>query len=260
MKNDYPWTWEDSACTDYLHPGWPLIDAMVARGKKPESVLVLGCGNGRSMNALALQNPDIEFIGVDMNAGYIERARDMAPVNTTYHCARFHQVMKLRLQVDLVLIIGVVGFLNRLNLVSLMAAAKRSLKKDGTIILNFPNKMRFAERMIYRDAIVPSGRNKEAALRVVQLIAAKHPSETVREYGEAILQNYDHDQEHFLFAPHFVPMYEWEMVKCAGKFNLALLHSCTSVWALEPDKPVNTITSEYRIHFYGRQPLHDHGH
>ena len=260
MSNaNWPWTWEDSAQTGYLREDSIHFEAIQHSGHSPRRVLMLGCGDGTSLNAMARRNPGCEFVGVDMNADYIDKATSQAPANTEYARCLFHNLGDDYGKFDTVLMVGVVGCISYLDFVSAIVTAGSHATNDVRFAFNFPNKMIFAERMIYRDAIESCGRNKEAALRAVKLIATKHPSDTLREYGRLILDNRHHDQEHFLFAPEFQPYYEWDVKKTLGRYDFSLLQSSASPFALG-DTPIEIIRNSSRWHIYGRKQVHNHRH
>jgi 2-polyprenyl-3-methyl-5-hydroxy-6-metoxy-1,4-benzoquinol methylase len=253
----WPWTWEDSACTRYLREDAVHFEAIQGSGWAPKRLLMLGCGDGTSMNAMARRNPGCQFVGVDMNSDYIRKAKADAPDNAHYRRFRFHELDNDQDSFDTVLMVGVIGCVSQLDAIAAFVAAGLNLINDGRLVFNFPNKMIFAERMIYRDAIINCGRDKNAALRAVQMIAAHHPSETVRKFGRDIVSNVSDDQEHFLFAPEFLPYYEWDMENTLGRYDFKLLQSSASPFALG-ESITYIIKSSSRWHIYGRKQMHDH--
>lgn len=264
MTTDYPWTWADSECCHYLRADAPHIDVLKGQFKwHPEHVLVLGCGDGTSMNGMARKHPGVQFTGVDMNENHIRRAQGNAPKNARYLNLKFNQLMEddftgFSGKPDTVILLGVAGYVDQINLIAALVAAGMFSTDDMRLIFNFPNALTWTERTIYRDAIADVGRRKDVAMRTVETIARWHPSQTVRAYGEA-LQASENERRHFLFAPHFKPMYDWEAEQLLARYGFSLIQSRTSALALEPITPQDMIRSDGRWQLYGREPMHDHG-
>jgi SAM-dependent methyltransferase len=64
--------WEKGA------PAPPLIEWLKNRGSLPGSVLVLGCGSGHDVRAIAKASPTARVVGLDVAASALDRARQFA--------------------------------------------------------------------------------------------------------------------------------------------------------------------------------------
>ncbi len=255
--NNWPWTWEDSECTDYLHPNAPHIEILQGRlNWSPRRVLILGCGDGTSMNGMARRNPNVQFYGVDMNARHIQKAIANSPANAKYIEAMFHEISDADLddeKVDTVLFTGTAGYIGQDALNAGLVAAAAFCADDMRLIFNFPHTMVWKQFTIYRDSIAHLGRDKQAALKVVRAISAFHPSDAVRVYGETLLVS-DSEQRHMLFAPHFEPMYDWEAQELLDTYGFSLIESRTSALSLEATS-ADFISSDFRWQVYGRKQV-----
>lgn len=254
--NNWPWTWTDSECTDYLDPDVPHIEVLQTQFSwAPRRVLVLGCGDGRSMNGMARRNPNVQFYGVDMNFYHIQKAIAGSPENATYIEGYFHELTDedFKEPPDTVIFTGVAGYIDYRDLIDTLGIIKRLSAENMRLVFNCPNAMTWKERTIYRDSIAQVGRDKQAALKIVHAIAAFHPSETVRRYGETLLMS-DSEQRHFLFAPYFEPMYDWETKELLDRYGFSLIESRTSALALEPSS-ADFIRSDFRWQVYGRNQV-----
>ena len=80
-----------SAETNYLTRQMPFIEAEMHRSKE-RTLLLLGCGDGVALNAMASRNAEWSFVGIDFNPDYIELAKGSAPGNVEYVCSDFSRV------------------------------------------------------------------------------------------------------------------------------------------------------------------------
>lgn len=255
MTTSWPWTWQDSAHCEYLNPNNPTIEVLQGQFDwSPKRVLVLGCGDGRSVNGMARRNPKVAFVGVDMNKDYIARAWFNSPPNADFLQYRFDELQPGDVEpVDTVILTGVAGYVAPEDLHTALRAARMLSSPDMRLVFNFPNAMVWREREIYRDAIATVGRDVLAAMRVVEIIACHHPSESVREYGQALLK-LESERRHFLFAPHFRPLFLWQAEALLDSHGFALIESRTSALALK-SQAVDFIKSEFGWQVYGRKSM-----
>ncbi len=100
----------------------------------PATVLDAGCGTGRV--AIELARRGIETVGVDLDAGFIERARLKAP-DLEWHCADLASV-ELGRRFDLVVAAGnVMIFLAPGSEAAVLANFARHLGPDGHLVTGF---------------------------------------------------------------------------------------------------------------------------
>jgi hypothetical protein len=193
-----------------------------------------------------------------MNFYHIQKAIAGSPPNVQYLEQSFAQMLSsdeedISSPADTVIIMGVAGYIDEDTLEDLLRVASIHGADDMRLAFNYPNALIWKERTIYRDAIARAGRNKQLALRIVAAIAAFHPSETVRRYGETLLTS-DSEQRHMLLAPHFNPIYSWEAEELLDNSGFSLIESRTSALALEPSA-ADLIKSEFRWEVYGRKSV-----
>ena len=112
----------------------PHGEASFVSAFAPATVLDAGCGTGRV--AIELARRGIETVGVDLDAGFIERARVKAP-NLEWHCADLASV-ELGRRFDLVVAAGnVMIFLAPGSEAAVLANCARHLDPDGHLVTGF---------------------------------------------------------------------------------------------------------------------------
>ena len=127
---DYDARWERLAAAGQDPHG----EANFVAAFGPASVLDAGCGTGRVAIQLARQG--IETVGVDLDAGFIERARAKAPV-LEWHVADLASV-DLGRQFDLVIAAGnVMIFLAPNSEDAVLANVARHLVSGGRFVAGF---------------------------------------------------------------------------------------------------------------------------
>jgi len=84
-------TYELSADTSYLARQMPDVEEAMDLAET-KTLLLLGCGDGEALNALATRYRDWSFVGVDFNRLYIDQAKWESPTNVSYLCADFAEI------------------------------------------------------------------------------------------------------------------------------------------------------------------------
>ena len=112
----------------------PHGEASFVSAFAPSTVLDAGCGTGRV--AIELARRGIETVGVDLDVGFIERARVKAP-NLEWHCADLASV-ELGRRFDLVVAAGnVMIFLAPGSEAAVLANCSHHLDPDGHLVTGF---------------------------------------------------------------------------------------------------------------------------
>ena len=112
----------------------PHGEASFVAAFAPATVLDAGCGTGRV--AIELARRGIETVGVDLDAGFIERARLKAP-DLEWHCADLASV-ELGRRFDLVVAAGnVMIFLASGSELTVLTNLARHLDPNGHLVTGF---------------------------------------------------------------------------------------------------------------------------
>jgi SAM-dependent methyltransferase len=103
---------------------------------RPRHVLDIGCGSGMQLTApLAAAFPDVEFLGVDTDAGVIRFARERNHLPNLRFLS--YDELDNRQQFGLVIASEVIEHVE--DPIEFLQRIKRSLSSDGTILLTVPN-------------------------------------------------------------------------------------------------------------------------
>jgi trans-aconitate methyltransferase len=102
----------------------------------------LGCGDGITLNVLAAEYPEASFIGVDLNAGHLAIARDMAGRagldNIVYLQASFSEAQSAGLPpLDFIAIHGVYSWIDAGSRSAIHDFASRQLKPGGLLCVQY---------------------------------------------------------------------------------------------------------------------------
>ena len=112
----------------------PHGEASFVAAFAPATVLDAGCGTGRV--AIELARRGIETVGVDLDAGFVDRARLKAP-DLEWHCADLASV-ELGRRFDLVVAAGnVMIFLAPGSEAAVLANCSHHLDPDGHLVTGF---------------------------------------------------------------------------------------------------------------------------
>ena len=96
-----------------------------------DSVLDIGCGTGESLETM----PEISYLGLDYNAGYVERARGRYGSRGEFRVFDIsHDVLAESNRFDLVLCYGVLHHLTDGQVAKLMETAHRAMKPTGRLL------------------------------------------------------------------------------------------------------------------------------
>jgi SAM-dependent methyltransferase len=128
---------------------------LVAEHLRPsgaDRVLDIGCGPGE---LLTLLPADVRYLGVDISAAYIERARARFGSRAEFHVGDATSFSPGDRRFDLVLAIGVLHHLNDQQAKDLLQIAARALAPDGRVVtvdgVYAPGQSRIASAIIARD-------------------------------------------------------------------------------------------------------------
>lgn len=130
-------------------PDW--TDAVLLRcGQRPPraehdgsfTLLDLGCGDGLGLLALAYANPGSNFIGIDANAGHIERGRRIATslgiTNAELRCATFEDALADEaIGADYVAAQGVLSWIGPRSRVALLGLIAKNLRPGGALTIGY---------------------------------------------------------------------------------------------------------------------------
>jgi SAM-dependent methyltransferase len=136
--------------------------------KAGERVLDLGCGPGDILSAL----PDCDYVGVDVEARYIEAARKRFGGRGTFRCEPLeHFVLEAPESFDLVMANGVLHHLDDRQADAMLGLAARAMKRNGrTVTLDgcyIEGQSRVAKALLRRDR-GKFVRGEEAYLRLAR--------------------------------------------------------------------------------------------
>lgn len=105
------------------------------RPKEGMRVLDIGCGTGAILSYL----PSVDYIGIDANADYVQRARRRFGARATFHvCDAAGRIDVADQSVDLVLALGVLHHLSDAVAKNVVAEAARVLVPGGRFVSHDP--------------------------------------------------------------------------------------------------------------------------
>ena len=107
-----------------------VIMPYILKKTKP-SILDLGCGNGRY--AKLLQGHYREYVGIDFSKNFISQCQKKYYDNCTFLCYNAEEFYHGRY--DIILILGMLVYLNDDDIKQLVYNCKQMLNKDGIIIV-----------------------------------------------------------------------------------------------------------------------------
>lgn len=197
------WGWEDSALADYteMMPGFDLENC--------KRVLVLGCGPARKLNEIAALHPEVEFIGVDFNEGYIKTAKENAPKNAAYIQSCFTKLKVDKEGFDLVYCWGVYSSVLGTVRGALEALFVEVVKKGGHVVFTYDNALHARRLERVRDVAILLGRRCDGdSTEVLKHLSYFFPEKNSLERKAIEAMRRDPDQaKHFILQPHWAPLY-----------------------------------------------------
>lgn len=117
-----------------------------------DRILDIGCGPGELVTLLPA---DVRYVGVDISAAYIERARDRFGSRAEFHVGDATTFSPGERRFDLVLAMGVLHHLDDAQAEDLLQMAARALAPNGRVVtvdgVYAPGQSRIARAIIARD-------------------------------------------------------------------------------------------------------------
>tara|TARA_B110000003_G_scaffold276388_1_gene322593 strand:- start:783 stop:1472 length:690 start_codon:yes stop_codon:yes gene_type:complete len=104
---------------------------------KPNSVLDLGCGNGRYSKSLYPQVK--EYVGVDLSNNFIQELRKNNKIKKYDFIHSPAHEFKIQRKFDLILMIGLLTYMNDDDISEMILNSSKHLNKDGVIIVRNVN-------------------------------------------------------------------------------------------------------------------------
>lgn len=104
--------------------------------------LELGCGNGVTVNALAVNHPHSQFWGLDFNPSHIVNAQEQARLanidNASFHDWSFEEALIQDLpMMDFIILHGIYSWVSEENRQHLCALIKRILRPGGLVYVSY---------------------------------------------------------------------------------------------------------------------------
>jgi len=108
----------------------------------PFNYLELGCGNGVTINALAVNHPKSQFWGLDFNPSHIVNAQEQARLanieNSQFFDLSFEETLDQDLPVmDFIVLHGIYSWVNEENRRHICALIKKMLRPGGVVYLSY---------------------------------------------------------------------------------------------------------------------------
>lgn len=148
-----PWSYVESANNDYLYGSIDVTPMHLSLPISNGKCLLLGCGDGRSMNATGARNKHLEWHGVDFNSEYIEIANESKPDNCTYHCVDFND-FKTDIRFDFVYMPGVFSWVCDKAINGVLNILDKNLNQDGYVSFGYLDTTKWSDIIRIRNFVI----------------------------------------------------------------------------------------------------------
>ncbi len=181
-----------------------------------KKMMVLGCGDGKALNLLALENPDWSFLGVDFNQSYITSARIDAPTNVDYLCKAFSEVEVEPMSFGVVGGCGLFSWISDSDRKDVIELSRKSLEIGGYASFGFDSEFFWGEIKGIREAFLSTwiefgDRNMAIALIKGLIGDVKFSSKNKENFVKSM---FDESRiVHWLYQPHWKPMFPSEVIQ-----------------------------------------------
>lgn len=213
-----------SAQTGYLTRQIDRIDVSRFQGCD-RSLLMLGCGDGQALNAMARQHPDWRFVGVDFNQGYIDQAKSTAPENVSYLCSAFSQVGEIG-QFGVIGACGLMSWISSDEREAVYALFSRCSGENGWVSFGFDSEFYWGEIKGIRETFLSlwqeMGDHHMALMLTKSLVSnMRFSSQAKKQYVDKLLSDPD-ELKHWLYQPHWHPMFPSQVVDSMRKAGFVM--------------------------------------
>lgn len=106
----------------------------------PQTIVDVGCGDGRIVNELALRSPGTKWIGLDYSARAIALARTLSTApNAEFLCGRLGADLRIAEPCDLVTLVEVLEHIPPEEIVAFVQASFGLLRPGGCMLVTVPH-------------------------------------------------------------------------------------------------------------------------
>lgn len=212
-----PWTWDDSRSCEYLNHNRHHYPDQFGIEYVGANYLMIGCGNGDALNAMAREFPQTDFYGIDINADYIQRARHYAPENARFKCIDIADMPPPAMaEFDMIAISGFWSYVSAATRRATLRALFHA-KPGARLTLSFNNALIWGALQLFRATVIEACRDDPSdRTRIVSTLDQLRETALVRDnpllcqFAEHLRGSYSMVKD-FIIQPDWTAFYDHEV-------------------------------------------------